>query len=87
MNQSCPSVMSKRTEERGVKKHWKVFNIHIHQQIRSTLGLHFTPVTMAIIKKANNNKRCQGYRERRKHLLMLGMSAGAVHMESTVETS
>lgn len=42
---------------------------------------------MAITKKANNNKGCQRYREKRKHLLMLGVSAGAVHMESIVETS
>ena len=33
-------------------------------QIKTTMRYHFTPVRMAIIKKATNNKCCRGWREK-----------------------
>jgi hypothetical protein len=47
-------------------------------QIKTTLGLHLTPVRMTIIKQTNNNKYCQGYRGKKNtNTLSVGMQISA----------
>ena len=54
-------------------------------QIKTTMRYHFTPVRMAIIKEATNNKLERLWRKGNPAALLMGLPTGATTVENSME--
>ena len=52
-------------------------------QIKSTMRHYFTSISTAIMKRIDNNKRWQGYRETDTYTLLEGIQSSAVILENS----